>query len=65
MIEILVFGEVMSKSRFILLTKFFHFANNGDDAGKVGQARQKLLKIWPVLLLMKDRFKASGLGSHF
>ncbi|KAG0418926.1 hypothetical protein HPB47_004500, partial [Ixodes persulcatus] len=58
-IETPVFGEVMSKSRFILLMKFLHFANNEDDAGEVGQARQKLRKIWPVLSLMKDRFKAS------
>ncbi|KAM7304911.1 piggyBac transposable element-derived protein 4-like [Ixodes scapularis] len=56
-IETPVFGEVMSKSRFILLMKFLHFANNEDDAGEVGQARQKLRKIWPVLSLMKERFK--------
>ncbi|KAM7306084.1 piggyBac transposable element-derived protein 4-like [Ixodes scapularis] len=31
----------------------------GEDAGEVGQARQKLRKIWPVLSLMKERFKAS------
>lgn len=57
-IETPVFGEVMSKSRFILLMKFLHFANNEDTAGEAGQARHKLRKIWPVLSLLRDHFKA-------
>lgn len=57
LLETPVFGEVMSKSKFILLMKFLHFANYEDDSGEAGQARQKLSKIWPVLSLLKDRFK--------
>lgn len=48
-LETPVFGEVLSKSKFILLMKFLHFANNEEDSGEAGQALQKLRKIWPVL----------------
>ena len=49
------FRDVMDKDRFILLSKFLHFANNeGYDPD--GPIPRKLYKLWPILEHMNKRF---------
>jgi hypothetical protein len=48
-------GDVISRDRFELITKFLHFADNANKANYEGPA--KLYKIFPVLSHLNCKFQ--------
>jgi hypothetical protein len=55
-IETPIFGQVMTRNRFLLLTKFLHFANN-DDYDAADPERDRLFKIRDVVNLFRRQWK--------
>ena len=51
------FRRIMSCDRFLLLSKFLHFTNN-DNTVDTPNVPQKLVKLWPVLQHMKNKFSS-------
>ena len=51
------FRRIFSCDRFLLLSKFLHFTNN-DDTEDVSSVSQKLVKLWPVLQHIKNKFSS-------
>ena len=51
------FRRIMSCDRFLLLSKFLHFTNN-DNRADTPNVPQKLVKLWPVLQHMKNKFSS-------
>ena len=51
------FRRIFSCDRFLLLSKFLHFTNN-DDTEDVSSVPQKLVKLWPVLQHIKNKFSS-------
>jgi hypothetical protein len=49
------FGDIISRDRFELITKFLHFADNANKADYEGPA--KLYKIFPVLSHLNHKFQ--------
>lgn len=57
-IETPFFSKVMSHRRFILISKFLHFANNEDYSGISADCpNKKLFKIQPVFTHLQNKFK--------
>lgn len=57
-IETPIFGQVMSKARFLLIMKFLNFYNNESACSDTDHPCPKLRKVWPILEMLKERFKA-------
>ena len=52
-----MFGQVMSRRRFLLLLRFFHFADNSKFDPK-DPARDRLYKVRPLLNMIRERLVA-------
>ena len=57
LLETPIFAKLMTRDRFLLLTKFLHFSNN-DNFNPVDPHRDRLFKIREVCNLFKKQWKA-------
>ena len=53
-----VFGQIMTRERFQLILRFFHFQNNQDlNHNPQDPNRDRLFKIRPIIDMLKERFQ--------
>jgi hypothetical protein len=57
------FGDFMSANRFLLITKFLHFANES-DLDQESHPCWKLRKIWPIYEFLQEKFSSLFQPGH-
>ncbi|KAK6166296.1 hypothetical protein SNE40_023027 [Patella caerulea] len=50
-----LFGQVMTRDRYLLITKFLHFSNNRDLTNDQNEDRDRLHKVRPFIRKIQER----------